>query len=85
MAYIIVVCMLAFDWGNNHSKNAVILISCIMVFTADDPEQHTEVDDKYDALKVEKDKLLNVQIRTDKTLDAYKKHLDTLQQCLNKR
>ena len=51
----------------------------------DDSEQHTKVDDKCDAIQIEKAKLLDVEIRIDKALEAYQEHLDTFKQCLNKR
>ena len=45
-----------------------------------DSEQHTGIDDKCGALKVEKDKLLDVKIRIDEALEAYKELLDALRQ-----
>ena len=61
------------------------LYLCIMVVAQDDLDQHTKVDDKCDAIQMEKAKLLDVEIRIDKALEAYQEHLDTFQQCLNKR
>ena len=63
----------------------MVLNLCIMFVAQDDSEQHTKVDDKRDALKVEHDKLEDVEIRTDRTVEAYKEHLDTLQQYHNER
>ena len=47
--------------------------------------QPAEIYDKCDALKVENDKLLDLKIRTDKSVEAYKEHLKTLQICVDKR
>ena len=56
-----------------------------MFVAQDDSKQHAEVDDRCDALKMEKNKLLDLKMRTDKTVEAQKEYLNTLQQCVNKR
>ena len=50
------------------------------VLAQDDSDKHTKADGKRDALKAETEKLLDVKIRTDKSLEAYKELLDKLQE-----
>ena len=85
MIYIIV-CESTFDRKKNKENSAMF---CIMISARGDSEQLTEEDDKCDAVKgkvkVERDKLSDLNMRVGKAIEAYREPLHIVQQCDEKR